>query len=219
MSKQPIVIVISDLHRRHRRPGRRPRSRPEPARNFIDGSHRRPTARPAASSFTSTATSSNSPRSVRTFTPALGRRLVLGTESRAVGADRRRAPGHLRRVKVSAPPAISSPSPPATTMDLFWPGVQEDLRAVAGPVLLRPRRRLDELPDGRLRIAHGHQSDLANQFRRWSHPFVTGPDGEGATGNVPRHAVHGEVQNWLEGNHPFADNIKPVSAPVAHPGP
>ena len=97
-------------------------------------------------------------------------------------------------------------------VDLFWPGVQEDLRAVAGPVSFVLGADWTSRLDGRLRIAHGHQSDLANQFRRWSHPFVTGPDGEERLEMCPGTLFMVKFVNWLEGNYPFADNIKPVSA-------
>ena len=72
--------------------------------------------------------------------------------------------------------------------------------------------REDGFLGGRLRIAHGHQHDLANQFRHWAHPFVSGPGGEQRLEMCPGTLFMVKFVNWLEGNYPFADNIKPVSA-------
>lgn len=97
-------------------------------------------------------------------------------------------------------------------VDLFWSGVQADLRAVTGPVQFVVGADWTSRFDGRLRIAHGHQHDLANQFRHWSHPFVTGPDGKERLEMCPGTLFMVKFVNWLEGRYPFADNIKPISA-------
>jgi hypothetical protein len=97
-------------------------------------------------------------------------------------------------------------------VDLFWEGVQADLRAAAGPIDFVLGADWTSRFDGRLRIAHGHQHDLANQFRHWAHPFVSGPGGEQRLEMCPGTLFMVKFVNWLEGNYPFADNIKPVSA-------
>lgn len=97
-------------------------------------------------------------------------------------------------------------------VDLFWEGVQADLRAAAGPIDFVLGADWTSRFDGRLRIAHGHQHDLANQFRHWAHPFVSGPDGQKRLEMCPGTLFMVKFVNWLEGNYPFADNIKPVSA-------
>lgn len=97
-------------------------------------------------------------------------------------------------------------------VDLFWSGVQADLRVVAGPVKFVLGADWTIRFDGRLRIAHGHQHDLANKFEHWSHPFVTGPDGNERLEMCPGTLFMVKFVNWLEGKYPFADNIKPISA-------
>lgn len=97
-------------------------------------------------------------------------------------------------------------------VDLFWEGVQADLRAAAGPIDFVLGADWTSRFDGRLRIAHGHQHDLANRFRRWAQPFVSGPDGQKRLEMCPGTLFMVKFVNWLEGNYPFADNIKPVSA-------
>ncbi len=97
-------------------------------------------------------------------------------------------------------------------VDLFWESVQADLRAAAGPIDFVLGADWTSRFDGRLRIAHGHQHDLANRFRHWAQPFVSGPDGQKRLEMCPGTLFMVKFVNWLEGNYPFADNIKPVSA-------
>lgn len=97
-------------------------------------------------------------------------------------------------------------------VDLFWEGVQTDLCAAAGPIDFVLGADWTSRFDGRLRIAHGHQHDPANRFSRWGHPFVSGPGGEQRLEMCPGTLFMVKFVNWLEGNYPFADNIKPVSA-------
>ena len=97
-------------------------------------------------------------------------------------------------------------------VDLFWEGVQADLCAAAGPIDFILGADWTSRFDGRLRIAHGHQHDRANQFKHWAHPFVSGPDGEKRLEMCPGTLFMVKFVNWLEGNYPFADNIKPINA-------
>jgi UDP-2,3-diacylglucosamine pyrophosphatase LpxH len=97
-------------------------------------------------------------------------------------------------------------------VDLFWPEVQRRIRAAAGDVGFELGAEWCSRFGGRLRIGHGHQRDLANRFRDWTSPFVQGPDGQARLEMCPGTLFMVKFVNWLEGDYPFADNIKPIGA-------
>lgn len=97
-------------------------------------------------------------------------------------------------------------------VDFYWPGVREAFRGTAGEgVDFELGREWVERFDGRLRIAHGHMVDPANQFAHWDDPILDAPDGKRLE-MCPGTLFMVKFVNWLEESYPFADNLKPVLA-------
>ena len=97
-------------------------------------------------------------------------------------------------------------------VDFYWPRVQESFRRAAGEqVGFELGREWVERFDGRLRIAHGHMVDPANEFAHWDDPILDGPDGKRLE-MCPGTLFMVKFVNWLEESYPFADNLKPVLA-------
>lgn len=95
-------------------------------------------------------------------------------------------------------------------VDLYWPRVQEQLRAVAGPVTFEIGKETIHRHKKRVVIGHGHQHDPANAFMNWAWPFVEMADGrrlEMCAGTL----FMVKFINGLESEYPFADNVKPIS--------
>src|SRR5689334_8524228 len=63
-------------------------------------------------------------------------------------------------------------------VDLYWPGVQDRLRDVGGPMLFELGHATYTRYDGRLLIGHGHMYDPANRFEHWDNPILSEPSGD-----------------------------------------
>ena len=96
-------------------------------------------------------------------------------------------------------------------VELFWGDVQRRLQEVAGPISFALGEEWFTRYDGRLKIGHGHQFDPANRFESWWNPILAGPDGVARLEMCPGTLFMVKFVNWLEGEFPFADNIKPVT--------
>lgn len=96
-------------------------------------------------------------------------------------------------------------------VELFWADVQKRLQEVAGPISFALGEEWFTRYDGRLKIGHGHQFDPANKFESWWNPILAGPDGVARLEMCPGTLFMVKFVNWLEGEFPFADNIKPVT--------
>jgi UDP-2,3-diacylglucosamine pyrophosphatase LpxH len=96
-------------------------------------------------------------------------------------------------------------------VELYWPEVQDALRARLGDVRFELGTDWYERYGGRLAIAHGHMADPANRFERWERPIVNAPDGERLE-MCPGTLFMVKFVNTLEQQYPFADNIHPVTA-------
>jgi UDP-2,3-diacylglucosamine pyrophosphatase LpxH len=96
-------------------------------------------------------------------------------------------------------------------VELFWGDVQKRLQEVAGPISFALGEEWFTRYDGRLKIGHGHQVDPANCFESWWNPILAGPDGVARLEMCPGTLFMVKFVNWLEGEFPFADNIKPVT--------
>lgn len=96
-------------------------------------------------------------------------------------------------------------------VELYWGDVQRRLQEVAGPISFALGEEWFTRYDGRLKIGHGHQVDPANQFEHWKNPILDGPDHVKRLEMCPGTLFMVKFVNWLEGEFPFADNIKPVT--------
>ena len=97
-------------------------------------------------------------------------------------------------------------------VDLYWGKVQARLREVAGPNLrFELGTEWVERYDGKLQIAHGHMSDVANRFEHWEHPFVATDFGVECLEMCPGTLFMVKFVNKLEADYPFADNLLPVT--------
>jgi UDP-2,3-diacylglucosamine pyrophosphatase LpxH len=97
-------------------------------------------------------------------------------------------------------------------VDIYWPVVQDCLRAAAGPVHFEIGHETYSRYDGRLIIGHGHMFDPANRFTHWDNPILPEPSGDDRLEMCPGTLFMVKFVNWLESQYPFADNIKPVTA-------
>jgi len=97
-------------------------------------------------------------------------------------------------------------------VDLWWPRVQGRIREVAGAgVRFEVGKEWVERYAGRLQIAHGHMSDVANRFEHWERPIVAGPFGIECLEMCPGTLFMVKFVNRLEAEYPFADNLLPVT--------
>lgn len=97
-------------------------------------------------------------------------------------------------------------------VDLYWPGVQNRIRSVAGQVSFEVGHETYSRYNGRLLIGHGHMYDPANRFNHWDKPILPEPSGDDRLEMCPGTLFMTKFVNWLENLYPFADNIKPVTA-------
>lgn len=97
-------------------------------------------------------------------------------------------------------------------VDLWWPGVQERLKSEVGDVYFGLGKEWHTRYDGRLLIGHGHMIDPANRFERWDNPIINIPGEAPRLEMCPGTLFMVKFVNWLEGQYPFADNLKPITA-------
>ena len=97
-------------------------------------------------------------------------------------------------------------------VDIYWPGVQDCLRAAAGPVFFEIGHETYSRYDNRLVIGHGHMYDPANRFTHWGDPILPEPSGDDRLEMCMGTLFMVKFVNWLESQYPFADNVKPVTA-------
>jgi UDP-2,3-diacylglucosamine pyrophosphatase LpxH len=97
-------------------------------------------------------------------------------------------------------------------VELYWPAVQAQIRAIAGNVQFETGHELYYRYGRRLAIGHGHMYDPANRFEHWDNPILdeptTGMRLEMCSGTL----FMVKFVNWLESQYPFSDNIKPITA-------
>ncbi len=97
-------------------------------------------------------------------------------------------------------------------VDLWWPKVQDRIHEVAGAgVRFEIGKEWVERYGGRLQIAHGHMSDVANRFEHWERPIVTVQNGIECLEMCPGTLFMVKFVNKLEAEYPFADNLLPVT--------
>jgi len=99
-------------------------------------------------------------------------------------------------------------------VDLYWEGVRDRLRQVAGNLNIELSSDTYTRYGGRLHISHGHlfpTIDTANGFSHWSNPVLRLPD-DNAPPRLemcPGTLFVARFVNPLEAKYPFADNLHP----------
>jgi UDP-2,3-diacylglucosamine pyrophosphatase LpxH len=95
-------------------------------------------------------------------------------------------------------------------VDLYWQGVQDDLRQAIHPDIKFELGETVYFRYGtRLVIGHGHMYDPANSFKNWKDPI---DKNQQRLEMCPGTLFMVKFVNWLEAKFPFSDNVKPVTA-------
>src|SRR5215467_153534 len=95
-------------------------------------------------------------------------------------------------------------------VDLYWQGVQDDLRRAIHPdIKFELGENVYFRYGTRLVIGHGHMYDPANSFKNWKNPI---DKDQQRLEMCPGTLFMVKFVNWLEASFPFSDNVKPVTA-------
>lgn len=96
-------------------------------------------------------------------------------------------------------------------VDLYWPHVQERLRAATRPsVVFECGQEWQGRHDEALQISHGHIRDPANTFKQWENPVLEDAHGVARLEMCAGTLFMVKFVNGLEARYPFADNLHPV---------
>lgn len=98
-------------------------------------------------------------------------------------------------------------------VDLYWPQVQQGLRAATHASLqFELGKEWAVRYGGRLQVAHGHIPDPVNTFERWDDPRRFDADREERLEMCPGTLFMLQFVNLIEREYPFADNLHPVQS-------
>lgn len=97
-------------------------------------------------------------------------------------------------------------------VDLYWQGIQDRMKEVAGDVKFQLKEELVTRYDGKLVIGHGHQLDPANKFKNWDYPFAVDKSDKLRLEMCAGTLFMVKFVNKIESKYSFADNVIPFGS-------